>query len=126
MTLCEQSSSVKMIFENLNNVCCANAATILLLNSVFTKDMIQSGKIKNSSPVSKEFLRLANEFYTNDSKKKLSVVPLVEAVSKAGSENFKLEEHHCPTQFLNQLMDSIAKEHKQQPENFSPNKREWQ
>ena len=126
MTLCEQSSSVKMIFENLNNVCYANAATILLLNSVFTKDMIQSGKIKNSSPVSKEFLRLANEFYTNDSKKKLSVVPLVEAVSKAGIEKFKLEEHHCPIQFLNQLMDSIAKEHKQQPEIFSRNKWEWQ
>ena len=111
-----------MIFENLNNVCCANAAAILLLNSVFMKDMIQSKKIKNSSPVSEEFLWLANEFYTNDSKKKLSVVPKVEAVSKAGSESFKLEEHHCPIQFLNQLMDSVAKEHKQQPEIFSRNK----
>ena len=82
------------------------------------KDMIQSGKTKNSSLVTKEFFRLANEFFTNDSKKKLSVVPLVKAVSKAGIEKFKLEEHHCPIQFLNQLMDFIAKEHKQQPDFF--------
>ena len=92
-----------MIFENPNNVCCANAAAILLLNSVFMKDMIQCGKIKNSSPVGEEFLRLANEFHTNDFKKKLSVVPLVEAVSKALSENF-----NCNKKFSQKSLSPIT------------------